>query len=182
MELTKQKIVLLSLGLLPFFVGCSSTPSFPVNGGEIVQSESEFGVLTATPDVYEGRAIKLAGRIIAIESTENGTILLAEWLPFPKDQREGPIPTTRLSGDRFELFYPGKLDKEGMLNGNKFLVLGKIAEPTKGTRKPGLEPELPFINAKCLNIWKTGSGDLDTAPDVENAGYPLLPQTYCSET
>lgn len=33
--------------------------------------------------------------------------------------------------------------------------------------------------ASCLRVWKTGTNEIDEAPDVENTGYPPLRQAYC---
>ena len=182
MDFIKHSTVFLSLALLAFSGGCASTPSFPGVGGEALHSKTEFGVLTATPDVYQGRAIKLAGRIVGVETTEHGTLLLADWLPYPSDQSQGPVQVASNPLDQFELFFPGVIDDEGMVSGNQFLVIGKIAEPSTLTRRAKFtSSDLPHITAQCLQVWKTGSGDLDPAPDVEFAGYPLTKQTYCSK-
>ena len=176
-----RKIMILStVSLLVFLTGCAATSPFPTNGSQALKSESEFGVLTAQPDVYQGRAIKLAGRIVGVEPNAQGTIVTAEWLPYPDAEYLGPYHTTTGSAGRFVVFYPGKLDPEGMAYGNKFLVLGKRGNDLKSAFKsaPG---SLPYIDARCLHVWNTGNDDIDMEPDSEYAVYPTE-RTYCSKT
>ena len=171
----------LAILFLLILVGCSSTPMFPTNGAQALHSNSDFGMLTMKPDVYQGRAIKMAGRIVEVETTENGTRLLADWLPYPNDPLQGPIQATPAPKDRFELFYPGEMDDEGLLPGNKFLVIGKIESESLNDMRVRKASGVPFIAAQCLHVWKTGSADIDQTPDLEYAGYPLMQQTYCLE-
>ena len=173
-----RNIMILSTSLLlVIFSGCSSAPIFEGNGSQTLKSESEFGVLTAQPDVYQGRAVKLAGRIVGVESTTQGTIISAEWLPYPPVEYEGPNDTGRVRGEKFTIFYPGKLDAEGRLHGNKFLVVGKVGGPKARSSRGA-----PYVMAKCLHVWKTGDAAIEIQPDVEYPGYPVMEETYCSRT
>lgn len=171
-----------ALSVLTLAVGCASAPLFPMNGGETIQSETAFGMLTATPDTYEGRAIKLAGRIVGVETTEHGALILAEWLPYPRNERQGPEPASPAARERFAMFYPGTIDEEGKLHGNKFLVVGKVTVPSLKKETRGVSATIPRIMARCLHVWKTGSAELSLLPDVENTGYPIAQQTYCAKT
>lgn len=173
-------MILFAVGLFMFLTGCTSTPPLP-NGSQALKSESEFGVLTAQPDVYQGRAIKLAGRMVGVETTAKGTIVTAEWLPYPKNEYDGPTDTVVGRKGRFAVFYPGKLEPEGSLNGNKFLVVGKM-QGTQSMVSLGGSQTLPYIKARCLHVWKTGNAEIGTQPDVENTGYPVREKTYCSST
>ena len=171
-----RNIMILSTGLLlMFFSGCGSAPVFEGNGSQTLKSESEFGQLTAQPDVYQGRAIKLAGRIVGIESTAEGTIVNAEWLPYPQVEYEGPYVTGRVKSKEFTIFYPGKLDTEGRLYGNKFLVVGKVGGPKAKNSRRG-----PYVMAKCLHVWKTGDEEIETEVDSEYSA--AMEETYCSDT
>ncbi len=173
-----RNIMILSTSLLlVVFSGCASAPIFDGNGSQILKSESEFGVLTAQPDVYEGRAVKLAGRIVGVESRANGTIVSAQWLPYPDVEYQGPHDLGKGDDGKFTIFYPGKLDREGRQYGNKFLVVGKVESPQ--SRDAHITPS---ITAKCLHVWKTGDDAIETEPDVEFIGYPVTEETYCSET
>lgn len=161
--------------------GCAAVPTFPDNGAATLKDSNEFGVLAAKPDTYQGRAIRLAGRMVSVETNDQGTTIVAEWLPFPEAGQYGPAPVEKSEGERFTVHYPGKLDPMGSWHGNKFLVAGAM----KGTRNmvtvDGRSKAVPFVDAWCLHVWKTGGSDLsDTAPDVEQTGFPPVQQTYCS--
>ena len=162
--------------------GCASPPTFENNGSQALQSESEFGVMTAQPDVFQGRAVRMAGRIVGVESTDQGTMVTAEWLPYPQTEYEGPEDSGMVALDRFVFFYPGKLDSEGSLHGNKFLVIGKKEGVQSLVNFGGTYDEFPYISARCLHVWKTGDAAIETQPDVEFTGYPVAEQTYCSNT
>ncbi len=167
----KTKIVLIRTGLLIWLTGCSPTPFFPTNGSQILKSENEFGVLKAEPEVYQGQAIKLAGRIVSIEPSAQGTLVLAEWLPYPDVEYVGPEDTGWISIGRVAVFYPDKIDAEGSLHGNKFLAIGKMVGITDTLKK------LPHITARCLYVWQTGSADIGE-PDDE---YFVMEEMYCTE-
>ena len=161
--------------------GCSSIPMFPSNGSsEAVESTSEFGVLIAKPDAYTGRAIKMAGKIVGVERSGQSTVVFAEWLPYPALQFAGPDEPAPSNGRRFTVLYPGQVDAEGSLHGNKFLVIGDV----KGTKSmitlEGISKEFPHIVARCLHVWKSGDDEIEQIPDFENTGYPVAQQTYCS--
>ncbi len=162
------------------FTGCAASSTFDMNGSQALKSESEFGSLTARPDVFRGKAIKMAGRIIGVETTSSGTMMTAEWLPYPDVEYEGPEDTGVVTEKQFTLFYPDALDVEGRLHGNKFLVLGTM-ESTQGMMV-GKTGALPHVTARCLHVWKTGDAAIETEPDVEFAGYSVSEETYCSKT
>ena len=178
----RSRMILAAVAMLVILTGCASPSSFPTNGSQALKSESEFGVLTAQPDVFQGRAIKLAGRMVGVETTARGTIVIAEWLPYPNTEYEGPVDTGVVTQGRFVLFYPGKIDAEGSLHGNKFLVIGKNEEPKSMVSLGGTSHSLPYITARCLHVWKTGDDEIEIQPDVENTGYPVMEETYCSNT
>lgn len=164
-----------------FLTACAAPSTFENNGSQPV-SQSEFGVLRAQPDVYQGRAIRMAGRIVGVESTAEGTMVTAEWLPYPQTEYEGPDDSGMVVLNRFVLFYPGKIDQEGSLHGNKFLVIGKKEGTQSLVNIGGTYDQYPFIAARCLHVWKTGDAAIETQPDVENTGYPVFEETYCSKT
>ena len=165
-----------------FLTACASSSPFENNGSQPVQSQAEFGVMTAQPDVFQGRAIRLAGRIVGVEATTEGTMVTAEWLPYPQTEYEGPDDSGMVALERFVLFYPGEIDPEGSLHGNKFLVIGKKEGTQSLVNIGGTYDEYPYISARCLHVWKTGDAAIETQPDVENTGYPVLEETYCTKT
>ena len=58
-------------------------------------ASSEFGVLQAKTDVFKGRVVQLAGRIVGVEESANGTIILARELPVEKHPVFGPTETNK---------------------------------------------------------------------------------------
>ena len=169
-------------GLLLFLQqGCAGGPTFPENGGETLKGSTEFGVLSATPDTYMGRAVRLAGRMVSVEETDQGTMILAEWLPFPEPGQYGPAEAVPVKIRRFTLHYPGKIDPMGLWYGNKFIVTGAVTGTSPMVTADGATKTIPNIKARCLHVWKTGDSELsDSNPDVEQTGFPPLEQTYCT--
>lgn len=165
--------------LFLFLSGCSSSSLFPMNGSQALKSESEFGVLTTQPDAFQGRAIKLAGRIVGVETTAEGTVVTAEWLPYPDVEYVGPTGTAAESSGLFVLFYPGQLDAEGKKYGNKFLVIGEKEQSQSIAAVRGTSSSLPHIAARCLHVWKTGNNEIETESYTEYF-YPAE-ETYCSD-
>ena len=175
----RNTMILSTAMLLMFLLGCTRTSPFPMNGSQAIKSESDFGVLTAQPDVFQGRAIKLAGRIVGVEATAEGTIVTAEWLPYPDAEYLGPSGALTGTPGRFVLFYPGKLDPDGMTHGNKFLVVGEKEESERMTAFRESSQSLPYIAARCLHVWKTGDSEIDSQ-EYSEYSYPVE-ETYCSE-
>lgn len=169
--------------VLALTLGCSGVATFPDNGAAAVSSGSEFGVLVAKPDTYQGRAIRLAGRIVDVETTDRGTMIIAEWLPFPVPGQNGPGMLSGKEPGRFTLLYAGKLDPMSTMYGNKFVVAGAV----KGTKDmitwQGTSESVPYVEARCLHVWKSGAGEVaDNVPDTEASGFPALEQTYCAHS
>ena len=178
----RNSIILATGVLLTFSMGCASQSLFPSNGSEALKSKSDFGVLTAQPDVYQGRAIKLAGRMIGVEDTAEGSIVRAEWLPYPNNEFEGPTDKKPMKSNQFAFFYPGQLDWEGRLPGNKFLVVGVMEGTTSMVSAVGLSRKVPYLHARCLHVWKTGGTEIDYHQPNVDLGYPVMKEMYCSGT
>ena len=170
--------ILIGVGVLAGFTGCSSPAQFPINGSHALTSTSEFGVLTAQPDVYKGRAMKLAGRMVSVESTAHGTVVLADWLPYPQVESDGPEDEAAPRHSQFTVMYPGKLDADGSLYGNKFLAVGKMDGTQSGEEGNDAAKNLPTVIAHCLHVWKTGDAEIEL---LDNE-YFVMEETYCAES
>lgn len=171
---------LVTAALLLVLPACSSAPMFPSNSSQEVQKE-QFGVFVAEPDVYRGRAVKLAGRVVGVETTENGTLIVAEWLPYPKKGQYGPGTNDFTSRDRFTLLYPGVINPWSSWQGNRFVMTGEI----EGTQDmvasfTGASKSVPYMVARCIHVWEVGDNTWWDQPDTEPGGYPYLQQTYCA--
>ena len=155
------------------FQGCTTDPMFPTNSSDEVKKE-EFGVLVAEPDVYRGRAVKLAGRVVGVESTDKGTLIIAEWLPYPTQGAYGP-ETNDISGqNRFKLLYPGDLDPWSSWQGNRFVMTGEI----EGTQDmvssfTGVSKPVPYMVARCIHMWEVGDNTWWVQPDTEPPDTPI---------
>jgi starvation-inducible outer membrane lipoprotein len=141
----------------------------------------EFGVFVAQPDVYRGRAVKLAGRIVGVESTEKGTLIVAEWLPYPQKGQYGPGANEFTGQNRFKLLYPGVIDPWSSWQGNRFVMTGNI----EGTQNmvasfTGASKSVPYMVARCIHVWEVGDNTWWDQPDTEPGGYPYLQHTYCA--
>ena len=62
-------------------VGCSTPSFFPPEATRDVTA-LEFGVLEAKPDVFKGRVVQLAGRIVGVEQSADGILIRAQELPI----------------------------------------------------------------------------------------------------
>lgn len=160
--------------------GCSTGSLFPP---EVTRdmARPEFGVLEAKPDVFKGRVVQLAGRIIRTEETPNGTMLLVQELPVKKDPIYGPSETDKPTSS-FAMLYPGKVDEKALWFGNKLIAV-VVAKGEKTIAIDGIPREKPYVVARCMHVWKTGGYGayaVDDFPYVSAGYYPLEHQTYCS--
>lgn len=160
--------------------GCSTNSLFPPEVTRDV-TRPEFGVLEAKPDVFKGRVIQLAGRIIETEESANGTMLLVQELPVEKAPIYGPTETDKPTPS-FVLLYPGKVDQKALWFGNKLIAV-VVAQGEKTVAINTIPREKPYVIARCMHIWKTGgygSYGVDDFPYVSAGYYPLEHQTYCA--
>lgn len=160
--------------------------SFPENGTSAISHRSEFGAIIAHPDTYQGQAVRLAGRIIGVQETETGTLLLAKWMPFPdsKGKSERDIPNGLSNGtgsDNFSVFYPGKLDGKARWRGNEFLAIGTMEGNRQVATMTGRIQEVPALKADCLRIWTT-AGEVSRlyGPTGMDRNLPSA-ETYCRD-
>ncbi len=102
-------------------VGCSTALLFPPDTFSGVASP-EFGVLQTKTDVFKGRVVQLAGRIVGVEESATGTIIFAHELPVEKHPVLGPTETNKPTSS-FAVLYPGKVDRNALWFGNKFIVV-----------------------------------------------------------
>lgn len=179
-----MKPLLYVFGIACFVLaGCSRGPLFPP---EIVNDVAtpEFGVLQAKTDVFSGRVVQLAGRIIGIEESANGAIILAQELPVVKHPAYGPKEPTQTDkpASSFFVLYQGKVDPRALWFGNKFIVVG-VAEERRTLAIDGIPRTKPYVVARCMHVWKTGgygSYGIEDFPYTTDGDYLLEHQTYCA--
>src|SRR5215467_4349878 len=92
-------------------VACSTPPLFPSEATRDA-APLQFGVLEAKPDVFKGRVVQLAGRIVGIEQSPDGILIRAQEVQMARDRISTPaeIPTPAAEvGKRtpeFAIMYP----------------------------------------------------------------------------
>jgi starvation-inducible outer membrane lipoprotein len=162
--------------------GCSTPPLFPPDTTSDVAS-SKFGVLQAKTDVFKGRVVQLAGRIVGIEESASGTIIFARELPVEKHPVFGPTETNEpASSSSFAVLYPGRVDRNALWFGNKFIVVA-VAQGQETFSIDGIPRTEPYVIARCMHVWKTGaygSYGIEDFPYTPDGYYPLEHQTYCA--
>jgi starvation-inducible outer membrane lipoprotein len=174
--LVQSAIFIFSASLM----ACTGQNLFPSNIISDVDSQSDFGVLRAQPDAFKGRAVQLAGRIIDVQEVEGGSLVLARELPIDSAPVYGPKETPAPTG-RFAFLYPGKIDPMGKRGGNKFVVVG-VMNGTKAVDFEGASVAKPYLEARCVHIWKTGNYyEISDFPHVTDGYYPLPEETYCAK-
>jgi starvation-inducible outer membrane lipoprotein len=159
--------------------GCSTPALFPPEATTNVAS-AEFGVVQAQPDVFKGRVVQLAGRIVGVEESADGFLIRAQELPLEKHPVYGPKETGKPTHE-FAIAYRGKLDPAARWYGNKLVVVA-VAQGTQDISIDGAVRAEPLVVAKCMHVWKTGEyGSYGVAdfPHTTDGYYPLEHQTYC---
>ena len=143
----KPRLILSLLASL-LLAGCSATPLFPPEAMTDVSSP-EFGVLQAKTDVFKGRVVQLAGRIVGIEESANGTIILARELPVEKHPVFGPAETNKPM-KAFAVLYPGKVDSNALWFGNKFIVVAVAKEKKHWPLMGFLAQSRTWLHVACM--------------------------------
>ena len=170
------------LCLLSFSQALSADPMFPEDSTPRVATKEDFQKFASGVEGNKGKMVKLAGRMIGFDPSEEGTIILAEWLPYPVDLdlEDGPKDHDVDTGLRFALRYPGEThDPQFAWKGNKFILEGTI----QGTRNMilnlfGTHKSLPYVMAQCIHVWETGETEEFDQPDVQFKG-PHIARTFC---
>jgi len=161
-------------------IGCSTPSLFPPEATRDA-APLQFGALEAKPDVFKGRVVQLAGRIVGVEEAADGILIRAQELPMQEHPRYGPALVYKGTPE-FAIKYPGKVDKQALWFGNKLVVIA-IAQGARSINVEGIPRTAPYVVARCMHIWKTGeygSYGIEDFPHVTDTYYPLEHQTYCA--
>lgn len=119
--------------------------------------------------------VQVGGRILAIEATDEGSLITVEELPLTESATM--VVESAPSTGWFVLQYTHRLDPAALQLGNKLIVVGLfkgIRKVTTGGQKP-----IPFVMAHCLHIWKTGRFAIWDFPHLPSGYYALPRETYC---
>jgi starvation-inducible outer membrane lipoprotein len=177
-----MKTLSLAMPLFAAFLatGCGAPALFPSDVTRDM-AWTEFGVVRAQPDVFKGRVVQLAGRIVGVEQSADGYLIRAQELPMQEHPAYGPAETRKATPE-FAISYPGTLDPAARWYGNKLVVIA-VAQGTQDITVEGNVRSEPLVKAKCMHIWKTGeygSYGIEDFPHTTDGYYPLEHQTYCA--
>ncbi len=184
----KGIMVLGILGLMGLQIGCAKLPGSDLlspksNGTKMVTTSPQFDEIANNSSSYVGQEKKLAGAVVSIDQTDEGYLILAEWLPYPKTQiEEGPKIGQSDRSRHFLIRFVGKREKDFYTTrGNIFLMEGTVEGTQKALVKVfGPRKDLLYVNAKCVRIWETGQDpDSSSQRDVEYP--PIRNRTVCTD-
>ncbi len=183
----KRSIIIPSLLLLS--VSCVEIATFPENGSPSINQTEDYISLVKHPTDHQGQSVRMAGRMAAIEKQAQGSLIIAEFMLFPKNSNlrpETPQPDQRYTPGkprrRFLVEYPEPIDPQFLWNGNEFMVFGQYTGTEEYVNLVGSPRAVPHIKAQCLHVWKTGSADLQEFTDQPGLGFPYYPpmeRTFC---
>jgi len=166
----KAILVFTVLGFMGLQNGCAPHPGsdllFPKgNEAKIVTTSAQFDEMAGNSEKYLGHETMLAGAVMSIDQTDEGYLVLAKWLSYPKTQADKGPKVGQTDGKRhFLIRFVGKREKVFYTTrGNLFLLEGNV----EGTKKAlvnifGNEENLLYVNAKCVHIWETGEGKISS--------------------
>ena len=122
-------------GILCFTHACTQVQTFPYTEGSAIDTTEEFEKLATDVQDFKGESIKLAGQVRRVEENDEGLLVIADWLPYPKDDlhftedwQSAKTSSKKVRGHRFTFLYPGakNVDPSITWKGNKFIILGDI--------------------------------------------------------
>lgn len=178
--------------LLIFCLSCVKITTFPDNGSPAISQPEEYESLLEHPKDLKGQSLRIAGRMASTEQQEQGFLIIAKLLLFPKNPNLRPeLPKTEkeytpgMRRQRFLVWYSEPIDPEFLWNGNEFLVFGQYTGTEDFVNLVGSSRPVPHIEAQCLHVWKTGSADLQEFTDSPAFGFqyhPPMERTFCLGT
>ena len=185
--MNKRFIVVLPLFILS--VSCVEIATFPENGSPSIIQTEDYVSLVEHPTDYQGQSLRMAGRMAGIEKQSQGSLIIAEFMLFPKNPnlrpetpKIGNESTTGKKRRRFLVEYSEPIDPQFLWNGNEFMVYGQYTGNEEYVNLVGSSHPVPHIKAQCLHVWKTGSADLQEFTDQPALGFPYYPpmeRTFC---
>ena len=175
--------------LLILSISCVEITTFPDNGSPSINQLEDFVSLVDHPSGYQGRFLRMAGRMVGIEKQEQGSMIIGEFMLYPKNPNLRPeTPNTDRAYTRgkkrrrFLVVFSESIDPQFLWNGNEFLVFGQYTGTQDFVNIVGSSQPAPYIQAQCLHVWNTGSADLQEFTDQPGPGFPYFPpmeRTFC---
>ena len=177
------------LPLLLWTVSCAEIATFPDNGSLSLSQPEEYVALVKQPKKYQGQLLRMAGRMAGIEKQGKGSLIIAEFMLFPKNPnlrpetpKTGNESTTGKKRRRVLVVFPEPIDHQFLWIGNEFMVYGQYTGTEEYVNLVGSPRTVPHIKAQCLHVWKTGSADLQEFTDQPGFDFPYHPpmeRTFC---
>lgn len=167
-------------------MSCAPTTPFPPKVMEKVSPTFDFDAWKeSSPTNVGGKSdsgtkVQLGGRIVQVNPSPKGMLIVAEQLPIVKHPVYGPTDTRKRSGTyEFALQYPDELPPGALQFGNRFVVVG-TTHGRKSVVVDGAPKSEPFLVADCIHVWQTGRSEIASFKEDVGAGFSPLPeQTYC---
>jgi hypothetical protein len=195
----KLMLAMVTLGLLVVSQGCAPStqqvePDFPKDQAPAVMSTMQLDKVIGEVGSLKGNLIKLAGRIRHVRETDQGAIVLADWLSYPShfSIEEGPPHTGPKTGRHFGFLFPGKksdpflkgpsFDSLMTWKGNKFVLEGKVeGTRTMAVDEFGDKQSLLFVETVCIHVWETGESDTITSTTGDDRYWlGTTARTFCA--
>jgi starvation-inducible outer membrane lipoprotein len=168
--------IMAGICLIPLLSACSQ-PFFPPKAVRDVDANMQISLFSSEVDTYfKGRVAQVGGRMISVRHSEKGNLITAHELPL-EDRSSPPNEKVRPIG-LFVFLFPGEIDPAGIQTGNEFVLVGEV-EGVEVVQTDAVRRAVPYLIARCVRVWKTGSFAMADFPHLP-AGYSALEQqTYC---
>lgn len=181
-----QRLTWISMACLLIIVNCAPSRPFPPKVMEKVSPTFDFNAWKeSSPTNVGGKSdsgtkVELGGRIVQVNPSQKGMLIVAEQLPIVNHPVYGPTDAGKRSGTyEFALQYPDELPLSALRFGNRFVVVGTTHGRTSVV-VDGAPKSEPFLVADCIHIWQTGRSEIASFKEDVGAGFSPLPeQTYC---
>lgn len=169
------------LMVLCAMVGACARPDiFPQRELQDVDRSFDFAKWKEQPMAYVGVKVEIGGRIVDATATDDGVRIVATQLPIVEHPVYGPRNGLgHVGAHEFAITYSGKIEREALQSGNKFIVLGRTQPPVE-IEWQGVKRSMLALKAACIHIWKTGPQEIAEFPNIQSEYYPLERHTYCA--
>lgn len=152
-------------------------PLFPADVTKTLDPAHQMEISNPEAETYlSNHVVQVGGRILAVEETEEGSLITVEELPLTESTTM--VVESAPSPGWFVLLYAHRIDPAALQPGNKLIVVGQF----KGTRKVSVtsaRKPVPFVMARCMHVWKTGRYAISDFPHLPSGYYALRHETYC---
>ncbi len=156
-----QRAAWVSTACLFAIVSCAPTTPFPPKVMERVSPTFDFNAWKESSPTNvggksdSGTTVELGGRIVQVNPSQKGMLIVADQLPIAKHPVYGPTDAGERSGTyEFALQYPDELPPGALRFGNRFVVVG-TTQGRKSVVVDGAPKSEPILVADCIHVWQT---------------------------